>query len=117
MIKILVCFILRLEGGGRPKGAEELLRKGTRRETKDTESFLIFYLGVVSSAVNVICELARKNASNYLTLAPVLFRLLTRSNNNWMLIKIIKLVKINFLSFLRRLGLLFFNRCRKTYGA
>lgn len=52
------------------------------------------FQGVVSAAVNVICELARKNASNYLTLAPILFRLLTRTNNNWMLIKIIKLVCI-----------------------
>jgi AP-3 complex subunit delta-1 len=46
---------------------------------------------VVSAAVNVICELARKNPKNYLILAPTLFKLLTRSNNNWMLIKVIKL--------------------------
>ena len=48
--------------------------------------------GVVSGAVNVICELARKNPKNYLTLAPILFKILTVSTNNWMLIKIIKLV-------------------------
>ena len=48
-------------------------------------------MGVVSSAVNVICELARKNPKNYLTLAPILFKILTVSTNNWMLIKIIKL--------------------------
>uniref|UniRef100_A0A8R1DVX4 AP-3 complex subunit delta n=1 Tax=Caenorhabditis japonica TaxID=281687 RepID=A0A8R1DVX4_CAEJA len=47
--------------------------------------------GVQSSAVNVICELARKNPKNYLTLAPVFFKLMTTSSNNWMLIKIIKL--------------------------
>ncbi|KAG0328121.1 AP-3 complex subunit delta [Dissophora globulifera] len=46
---------------------------------------------VVSAAVNVICELARKNPKNYLSLAPQLFKLLTTSSNNWMLIKIIKL--------------------------
>lgn len=46
---------------------------------------------VVSAAVNVICELARKNPKNYLALAPQLFGLLTTSSNNWMLIKIIKL--------------------------
>ncbi|KAI9470810.1 MAG: adaptin N terminal region-domain-containing protein [Benjaminiella poitrasii] len=46
---------------------------------------------VVSSVVSVICELARKNPKNYLTLAPQLFKLLTTSSNNWMLIKIIKL--------------------------
>jgi hypothetical protein len=46
----------------------------------------------VSAAVNVICELARKNPKNYLSLAPQLYKLLTTSSNNWMLIKIIKLV-------------------------
>lgn len=46
----------------------------------------------MSAAVNVVCELARKNAKNYLPLAPTLFKLLTTSTNNWMLIKIIKLV-------------------------
>ena len=49
-------------------------------------------LGVQSAAVSVICELARKNPRNYLSLAPVFFKLLTTSSNNWMLIKIIKLV-------------------------
>lgn len=44
-----------------------------------------------SCAVNVICELARKNPKNYLSLAPIFFRLLTDSQNNWMRIKIIKL--------------------------
>lgn len=50
--------------------------------------------GVQSAAVNVICELARKNPKNYLSLAPVFFKLMTNSTNNWMLIKIIKLVNI-----------------------
>lgn len=47
--------------------------------------------GVQSAAVNVICELARKNPKNYLSLAPLFFKLMTNSSNNWMLIKIIKL--------------------------
>ncbi|XP_039286547.1 AP-3 complex subunit delta-1 isoform X2 [Nilaparvata lugens] len=47
--------------------------------------------GVQSAAVNVVCELARKNPKNYLSLAPVFFKLMTTSSNNWMLIKIIKL--------------------------
>jgi AP-3 complex subunit delta-1 len=47
---------------------------------------------VISAAVNVICELARKNPKNYLPLAPTLFKILQSSTNNWMLIKIIKLV-------------------------
>lgn len=48
--------------------------------------------GVQSAAVNVICELARKNPKNYLSLAPLFFKLMTTSTNNWVLIKIIKLV-------------------------
>lgn len=51
-------------------------------------------LGVQSAAVNVICELARKNPKNYLSLAPIFFKLMTTSTNNWMLIKIIKLVSV-----------------------
>ncbi|KAF4604673.1 AP-3 complex subunit delta [Pleurotus pulmonarius] len=47
--------------------------------------------GVVAATVNVICELARRNPSDYLDLAPQLFHLMTTSPNNWMLIKIIKL--------------------------
>lgn len=47
--------------------------------------------GVQSAAVNVICELARKNPKNYLSLAPIFFKLMTTSTNNWVLIKIIKL--------------------------
>jgi len=49
-------------------------------------------VGVQSAAVNVICELARKNPKNYLSLAPLFFKLMTSSTNNWVLIKIIKLV-------------------------
>lgn len=49
-------------------------------------------MGVISAAVNVICELARKNPANYLSLAPILYKLLTTSSNNWMLIKIVKLL-------------------------
>ncbi|RGB27440.1 adaptin N terminal region-domain-containing protein [Rhizophagus diaphanus] len=46
---------------------------------------------VACAVVNVICELARKNPKNYLSLAPQLFSILNTSTNNWMLIKIIKL--------------------------
>jgi AP-3 complex subunit delta-1 len=46
---------------------------------------------VQAAAVNVICELARKNPKNYLSLAPIFFKLMTVSSNNWVLIKIIKL--------------------------
>lgn len=54
--------------------------------------------GVQSAAVNVVCELARKNPKNYLSLAPVFFKLMTTSTNNWMLIKIIKLVSAEICS-------------------
>lgn len=47
---------------------------------------------VVSTAVNVICELANKNPKNYLAMAPKFFKLLTTSSNNWMLIKVVKLL-------------------------
>uniref|UniRef100_A0A1I8BU09 AP-3 complex subunit delta n=1 Tax=Meloidogyne hapla TaxID=6305 RepID=A0A1I8BU09_MELHA len=47
--------------------------------------------GVQSAAVNVVCELARKNPRNYLPLQNIFFKLLNTSSNNWMLIKIIKL--------------------------
>lgn len=55
-----------------------------------------------SAAVNVICELARKNPKNYLSLAPVFFKLMTSSTNNWVLIKIIKLVSVCLRSFMGR---------------
>lgn len=47
--------------------------------------------GVQSSVINVICELARKNPENFLTLEGTLYKLMENSSNNWMLIKIIKL--------------------------
>jgi AP-3 complex subunit delta len=47
---------------------------------------------VVSCAVNVITELSDKNPKNYLHLAPAFFQLLTHSSNNWMLIKVVKLL-------------------------
>lgn len=56
--------------------------------------------GVQSAAVNVVCELARKNPKNYLSLAPVFFKLMTTSTNNWMLIKIIKLVSVVLFTFI-----------------
>ena len=54
---------------------------------------LNMFVAVVAATVNVLCELTRRNPKDYLSLAPQLFHLLTSSSNNWMLIKIIKLVK------------------------
>ncbi|ODV97512.1 hypothetical protein PACTADRAFT_47419 [Pachysolen tannophilus NRRL Y-2460] len=48
-------------------------------------------VSVVSATVNVICELAKKNPKNYIELAPRLFDLLVNSNNNWMIIRLLKL--------------------------
>ena len=47
---------------------------------------------VTSCAVNVITELSDVNPKNYLVLAPAFFGLLTSSSNNWMLIKVVKLL-------------------------
>jgi AP-3 complex subunit delta-1 len=56
-------------------------------------SYKIHSAAVTAATVNVLCELARRNPKDYLSLAPKLFYLLTSSTNNWMLIKIVKLVQ------------------------
>jgi AP-3 complex subunit delta-1 len=49
--------------------------------------------GVVGATIGVVMELARRQGGrNYLPLAPELFAILTGSSNNWMLIKVVKLV-------------------------
>lgn len=49
--------------------------------------------GVVGACVSVVMELARRQGGkNYLPLAPELFGILTGSSNNWILIKVVKLV-------------------------
>lgn len=51
--------------------------------------------GVVCAAVTVTCELARAAPRTFLSLAPILYQLLTnRDSNNWMLIKIVKLMGV-----------------------
>lgn len=50
--------------------------------------------GVVCAAVTVTCELARASPRDFLGLAPALYALLTSSSNNWMLIKIVKLMGV-----------------------
>lgn len=57
-----------------------------KKQIEDTE------ISVISCAVNVICELANKKPKNYLGLVPVFFQLLTSCSNNWMLIKVVKLL-------------------------
>ena len=50
-------------------------------------------VSVVCTAVNIICELSNKNPRNYLSMAPKFFKILTTSANNWMLIKVVKLLR------------------------
>lgn len=47
---------------------------------------------VTAAIVNVVCELGWRRPNDFLPLAPRLFELLVDSGNNWMAIKLIKLV-------------------------
>jgi AP-3 complex subunit delta len=47
---------------------------------------------VTAAIVNVVCELGWRRPQDFLPLAPRLFDLLLEGNNNWMAIKVIKLV-------------------------
>jgi len=47
---------------------------------------------VTAAIVNVVCELGWRRPQDFLPLAPRLFDLLVDSGNNWMAIKLIKLV-------------------------
>lgn len=47
---------------------------------------------VTSAVVSVICELSWRRPHDFLPLAPRLFELLVEAGNNWMAIKLIKLV-------------------------
>lgn len=47
---------------------------------------------VTTAVINVICELGWRRPRDFLPLAPRLFELLVDGGNNWMAIKIIKLV-------------------------
>ena len=48
---------------------------------------------VTAAIINVICELGWRRPKDFLSLAPRLFELLVEGGNNWMAIKIIKLVR------------------------
>lgn len=47
---------------------------------------------VTAAIVNVVCELGMRRPQDFLPLAPRLFDLLVQGGNNWMAIKLIKLV-------------------------
>lgn len=50
---------------------------------------------VTAAIVNVVCELGWRRPHDFLPLAPRLFELLVDGGNNWMAIKLIKLVRLN----------------------
>jgi AP-3 complex subunit delta-1 len=52
---------------------------------------------VTTAIVNVVCELGWRRPQEFLPLAPRLFDLLVQTGNNWMAIKVIKLVRIAML--------------------
>ena len=49
---------------------------------------------VTAAIVNVVCELGWRRPQDFLPLAPRLFELLVDGGNNWMAIKLIKLVGV-----------------------
>lgn len=49
---------------------------------------------VTAAVINVVCELGWRRPSDFLPLAPRLFDLLVDGGNNWMAIKVIKLVSL-----------------------
>jgi AP-3 complex subunit delta-1 len=51
---------------------------------------------VTAAVINVVCELGWRRPQDFLPLAPRLFDLLVDGGNNWMAIKIIKLVCSQF---------------------
>ena len=52
---------------------------------------------VTAAVINVVCELGWRRPADFLSLAPRFFDLLVDSGNNWMAIKIIKLVSASFI--------------------
>lgn len=50
---------------------------------------------VTAAVINVVCELGSRRPRDFLLLAPRLFDLLVDGGNNWLAIKIIKLVCVS----------------------
>ncbi|RLV94157.1 AP-3 complex subunit delta [Spathaspora sp. JA1] len=46
---------------------------------------------VISATINVICELSKKNPTMFINYLPKLFAILEDTNNNWLIIRILKL--------------------------
>ena len=74
---------------------------------------------VTAAIVNVVCELGWRRPHDFLPLAPRLFELLVDSGNNWMAIKLIKLVSIlelGYSKFLLIASVCYFDALRTTAG-
>lgn len=54
---------------------------------------------VTTAVINVVCELGWRRPGDFLPLAPRFFDLLVEGGNNWMAIKIIKLVRLSLSSW------------------
>ncbi|CEP21960.1 unnamed protein product [Cyberlindnera jadinii] len=67
-----------------PEALRTHLNRITDKLDDDDES-------VVTATVTVICELSKKTPKILVNLAPLFYQLLQNSNNNWMLIRILKL--------------------------
>lgn len=50
-------------------------------------------MSVVSATVSVICELSKKNPKPFVVLSPLLYEILTTIENNWIIIRLLKLFK------------------------
>ncbi|CAI1749709.1 hypothetical protein SEUBUCD646_0P00930 [Saccharomyces eubayanus] len=48
-------------------------------------------ISVVSAAVSVICELSKKNSQPFIQLSPLLYEILVSIDNNWIIIRLLKL--------------------------
>ncbi|CAI4052612.1 hypothetical protein N7582_005517 [Saccharomyces uvarum] len=48
-------------------------------------------ISVVSAAVSVICELSKKNPQPFIQLSPLLYEILVSIDNNWIIIRLLKL--------------------------
>ncbi|CAI4980444.1 AVN_HP_G0114650.mRNA.1.CDS.1 [Saccharomyces cerevisiae] len=48
-------------------------------------------ISVVSAAVSVICELSKKNPQPFIQLSPLLYEILVTIDNNWIIIRLLKL--------------------------
>jgi AP-3 complex subunit delta-1 len=55
---------------------------------------------VTTAVLNVVCELGWRRPHDFLPLAPRFFELLVEGGNNWMAIKIIKLVCVQITTML-----------------